>query len=59
MMKPSGRNLCGALIVFREGMTKEEVADIIRRMANAGMLEHTPRINEFDPEWGYPTFYIP
>lgn len=53
------RELKGCTLIFSEDMTEEECKEILRRMEKAGLLEHMPKLNSFDPAWGYPCFYIP
>lgn len=67
----------GAVIVFKEGVTKAEAEATLKRFEDlldpiyadkipgkSGVLEehyarYAVRVEEFDPAYGYPVFYIP
>lgn len=55
----------GAVIIFREGVTREKAEAMLRGMEDAEVVEgshwvggKTP-VEEFNPEWGGPVWYIP
>lgn len=56
-MKQGEKQLVGSVLVFREGISKEEAYEAIRKIYP--LLEYMPAINEFDPYWGDPVWYIP
>jgi len=47
----------GVLIVFKEGVSKEEAQKAIKSLDN--LWEYKPKVQEFNPDIGYPCFYIP
>lgn len=47
----------GAVIVFRPDVSKEQAEKALEKLAS--LLDHTPRVNSFNPDWGYPVFYVP
>jgi len=52
----------GAVLVFNESMTKAQVERLLLKIKHALSEEYgdnLPHVHEFDPRWGYPTFYIP
>lgn len=46
-----------ALVFFREDMSNEEIEQQLDSIR--GVFTQTPRIQEYDANWGHPTFYIP
>lgn len=60
----------GAIITFPDHMTKEQCDDILHRMFKAGYCKgvkkdfrkpdvEAPTCREFNPNYGYPVWYIP
>ena len=47
----------GTVLVFKEGVTEEQARKALEKLK--ALLDYTPRINTFDPEWGGPVWYIP
>ncbi|GAG34756.1 unnamed protein product [marine sediment metagenome] len=47
----------GAVLVFKEGVNEEDAAKALEKLK--ALLDHTPRVNTFDPEWGGPVWYVP
>lgn len=62
--RESHRTRYGALLVFRDGVTKEEAVEALERIATVVEPPRQPfkmsdKIEEFDPEYGWPVFYVP
>jgi len=51
--------LAGVVLVFREGVTKEEAAKRLAALNDVLEGSAAPPVQTFDPWWGYPCFYIP
>ena len=49
----------GAVIVFKDDMTKEECEEVVRRMNRASLLQWIPDVRCYNPDQGFPIFYIP
>ena len=47
----------GTVLVFKEGVSKEEAQKALDALKH--LLAYTPRVNEFNPDWGGPVWYIP
>lgn len=47
----------GAVVVFRPGVTREQVAAAWQLLAN--IIEGEPQVAAFNPEHGHPVFYVP
>lgn len=47
----------GVVLTFREGVTVEQAETALKMLE--GILDHEPRVQTFDPNWGSPVFYIP
>lgn len=47
----------GAVLVFKPGVTPEEAAKALKALE--ALLEYTPRVNTFNPDWGGPVWYVP
>lgn len=56
----NNRKQIGAVVTFREGMSMDRVEKIImaihREFGNDLTVE---QVNDFNPEWGHPVFYVP
>lgn len=47
----------GSVLIFKPGV---EIGDVKERLQQlADILEYVPRVNEFDPAWGSPVWYVP
>lgn len=58
MPRTEQKEQAGVLLVFREGVTAEEAQkrlDALRDILDGP----SPRVSTFNPDWGYPCFYIP
>ena len=53
-----GETRFGAVIVFKEGMTRAQAELIVDTLARKGLISET-RPRAFDPNWGGPVWYIP
>lgn len=51
-----GERLVATLLQFKEGVTKEQAEERLKALED---IIDPPAVNEFNPDWGYPTFYIP
>ena len=51
----------GTLLVFTDRTSPERAKVILAQIVAkyATELDFEPKINTFNPNWGYPTFYIP
>lgn len=53
----------GAVVVFRPGVTKSEIAEALEKLGKlidpTYYLRGKPPVNEFDREFGGPVWYIP
>lgn len=49
----------GAVIVFREGITPQEAAKILRALEDDGKIEPQTRLEAFNPNDGHPVWYVP
>jgi hypothetical protein len=58
LMQPVVTKL-GCVMVFKEGVTRPQVANFIEIADAGGILDWIPQVNEFDPEFGGPVWYIP
>jgi hypothetical protein len=47
----------GVLLVFKEGVSAEEAQKALEALR--ALLDYQPRVQTFNPDWGYPVFYIP
>ena len=47
----------GVLIVFKEGVSKEEAEKALKALDS--LVDYQPKVQEFNPDIGYPCFYIP
>jgi Asp-tRNA(Asn)/Glu-tRNA(Gln) amidotransferase C subunit len=47
----------GTVLIFKEGVSKEEAQKRLEALRD--ILDYLPRVNEFNPEWGGPVWYIP
>jgi hypothetical protein len=54
---PREERQLGAVVIFREGVTREQVEAALKLIAN--VTAGTPHVNGFNPEWGSPVWYIP
>lgn len=68
MQKPPPLTRVGAVLVFREGVTKEQAEQLLDHLRQHlwpvyhSEADGTPRgfhVEEFDANWGEPVFYIP
>ncbi len=48
----------GAVLVFEEGVTKEQAERLLARLQRELKLESS-QVQEFNPTWGQPVFYVP
>jgi hypothetical protein len=48
----------GAVIVFEDGVTQEEALSLFTKLRTERKIE-VATIREFNPDHGYPVFYIP
>lgn len=48
-----------AVIVFDERLTKEQAARVLQMLRIKALIEYDPGVNEFDPFFGEPVFYVP
>lgn len=49
--------LAGVVLVFKAGVSREEAEKRLRALSD--VLEGEPKVQVFNPERGYPCFYIP
>lgn len=49
----------GAVIVFHPRLTDKQIQDAIAILFKKKVLESCGRVQEFNPEYGSPVFYIP
>lgn len=58
---PVVENRVGLLVVFGDGTTKEQVQKIADSLVKQDLVDprSPPHIDEFNPNHGYPVFYIP
>lgn len=53
----------GAVIIFQQSITQEQAEAALQNLEDAGIIETAfrgySRVNEFDPEYGGPVWYIP
>jgi hypothetical protein len=47
----------GAVLVFKPSVSPEQAAEVLKALHY--LLEYVPRVNEFNPEWGGPVWYVP
>jgi len=47
----------GAVLVFKPSVTSEEAAKALKVLE--ALLDYVPRVNEFNPDWGGPVWYVP
>lgn len=57
MKKTDQPKLAGVLIVFKEGISAEEAQKRLEALSD--ITDYSPKVQEFNPDWGYPCFYIP
>jgi hypothetical protein len=48
----------GAVIVFEEGVTNEQISLLKMDLRRQGLVENI-NVQEFDPRWGGPVWYVP
>jgi hypothetical protein len=53
----TSKDQAGAVLVFKPGVTKEQAQAALKKLQD--LLEHTPHVNTFNPEWGGPVWYVP
>ena len=53
----SAQKQVGTVIVFKEGVTKEQALKALIPLRD--LLACGPQVRMFDPELGWPVFYIP
>jgi hypothetical protein len=55
----------GVVLVFKEGLDRAKAEGLIQKLVTEGYLdtsyyvEQKPTVNEFNPEYGGPVWYIP
>jgi hypothetical protein len=53
----------GTVLVFKEGVSKEEAQkrlEALRDILDLGyFLSGMPQVQEFNPDWGGPVWYVP
>ena len=51
----------GAVLVFRDTMSKEQCQKTIDTLIQTGVLDpdYKTKLNEFSPEYGRPVWYVP
>ncbi len=49
----------GMVMVFKMGTTKAQIEKALALKGMKEILDYPPRINEFNPDWGGPVFYVP
>ena len=47
----------GAVVVFKPEVSHEEAEKALEKIK--GLLAYDPRVNDFDPAWGGPVWYVP
>jgi len=53
----SGKKQLGAVLVFKPGVSADKAKQALKDMG--ALLEYQPGVNQFDPAWGGPVWYIP
>jgi hypothetical protein len=53
----NGPKQLGTVLIFKQGVDPSEVARRLELMRD--LLDGQPRLNEFNPDWGFPVWYIP
>ncbi len=53
----SGNRQKGCVLVFKPGTSDQKIAYALARMEK--ILDYQPRVNEFNPDWGGPAWYLP
>lgn len=48
----------GAVVTFQPGVTKEQAIKLLQQFAERLKLEGM-NVQEYNPEWGSPVFYVP
>ncbi len=51
------KDQAGTVLVFKPGVTKEQAQKALEKLRD--LLEHSPHVNTFNPEWGGPVWYVP
>ena len=58
MPRPNERVQYGVVLVFDEGLTKEQVERALEEMLADRRVTRS-NVNGFNPEWGGPVWYVP
>lgn len=55
--RDTSKDQAGAVVVFKPGVTKAQAQEALKKLRD--LLDHTPQVNTFNPEWGDPVWYVP
>ena len=55
-VKPSSQLQVGAVLIFRDDVTKEEATQALLKLSS---LLQSVRVENFNPDWGSPVWYVP
>lgn len=56
-MRTNGKTMVGTVLVFKEGTDKKAAENAIKQIKH--LLDHPARVEEYNPAWGGPVWYIP